>query len=130
MFLKSRMAESTVCVCRFWRISFPTAPSQGITVEWCLEWRVSFMGLGLGLLSCDATTDSSQGTAQGACLSGPRPSARGTPGEDGKYWSFREPRPPPPEPHPALSVSSYSSSHLRPCSRLCSIACNRFPNAL
>ena len=42
------MGESTACVCRFWRLSFLFAPSLVRTVESCLEWGVSFMGLGLG----------------------------------------------------------------------------------
>ena len=44
---RSLVAESTACVCRFRRLSFLLAPSLGTTVEWCLEWRVFFMGLGL-----------------------------------------------------------------------------------
>ena len=44
----SLVAESTACVCRFRRLSFLFAPSLGRTVEICREWRVSFMGLGLG----------------------------------------------------------------------------------
>ena len=43
----SLMTESTTCVCRFWRLAFLLAPSQGRAVERCLKWRVSFMGLGL-----------------------------------------------------------------------------------
>ena len=42
------VADSTACVFRFRRLSFLLAPSLGRTVELCLEWRVSFMGLGLG----------------------------------------------------------------------------------
>ena len=42
------MVKSTTCVCRFCRLSFLLVPSLGRTVEWWLEWIVSFMGLGLG----------------------------------------------------------------------------------
>ena len=45
---RSLVAESTACVCRFRRLSSMLAPSLGRTVGLCLEWRVSFMGLGLG----------------------------------------------------------------------------------
>ena len=43
------MSESTACVFSFWRLSFLLAPSLGRTVELCLEWNVSFMGLDLEL---------------------------------------------------------------------------------
>ena len=64
-------------------------------------------------------SDSSQGTAQRAYLSGPLDFQReGTPGADGQYWPSCEPRSPFSEQHSSLSVSSYSSSHLLWCSRL------------
>ena len=46
LFPRCRMAESISCVYRFWRLSFLLVQSLERTIEWCLEWRGSFMGLG------------------------------------------------------------------------------------
>ena len=69
LFPWSWIAESTACVRRFWWLSIRLEPSLGRTVEWCLDRRVSFMGLGLGswiVMPCLTWSSSRQFTRYGA----------------------------------------------------------------